>query len=68
MEAFLYVLEIVSIVTGVLIAVDKVLSIMAKHKTKFGEKTQERLVNNYKNCGFLQRFKTRNGGLKRGNE
>jgi hypothetical protein len=48
MEAFLYILEVISIITGVLIAVDKILSIMAKHKTKFGEKTQERLVNNYK--------------------
>lgn len=48
MDNFLYVLEIITIITGVLIGIDKVLSMIAKHKATISGKTQEKMVQNYK--------------------
>ena len=48
MEIFLYGLEIITIITGVLIGIDKVVGMVAKHKKGINEKTRQKLVENYR--------------------
>ena len=48
MNNFLYVLEIITIITGVLIGIDKVLGMIAKHKATIDGKTQKKMIQNYK--------------------